>query len=69
MRWSAPARLEVPSLFVVGTTDRLVDASCSRALARRYLAPLIEHPSAGHDLSTDEPQWLAGEIARWRRGV
>jgi pimeloyl-ACP methyl ester carboxylesterase len=69
MRWRAPARLAVPSLFLVGTTDRLVEASCSRALARRYGAPLVEHPTAGHDLSTDEPEWLAGEIARWRRGV
>jgi pimeloyl-ACP methyl ester carboxylesterase len=69
MRWSAPARLTIPSLFVVGTTDRLVEASCSRALARRYAAPLVEHATAGHDLSTDEPEWLAGQIARWRRGV
>jgi pimeloyl-ACP methyl ester carboxylesterase len=69
MRWSAPPRLAVPSLFLVGTTDRLVDASCSRALARRYAAPLVEHPTAGHDLSTDEPEWLAGQIARWRGGL
>ncbi len=69
MRWNAPRNLAVPSLFLVGTTDRLVDASCSRALARRYAAPLVEHPTAGHDLSTDEPEWLAGEIARWHAGV
>lgn len=69
MRWSAPPRLTIPSLFVVGTTDRLVEASCSRALARRYASPLVEHPTAGHDLSTDEPEWLADQIARWRRGV
>jgi pimeloyl-ACP methyl ester carboxylesterase len=69
MRWAAPPSLSVPSLFVVGTTDRLVDASCSRALARRYVAPLVEHPTAGHDLSTDEPEWLADQIARWRSGL
>jgi pimeloyl-ACP methyl ester carboxylesterase len=69
MRWSAPARLSVPALFVVGTTDRLVEASCSRALARRYAAPLVEHATAGHDLSTDEPEWLADQIARWRSGL
>jgi pimeloyl-ACP methyl ester carboxylesterase len=69
MRWRAPSRLTIPSFFVVGTTDRLVDASCSRALARRYAAPLVEHPTAGHDLSTDEPEWLADQIARWRSGL
>ncbi len=69
LRWNAPARLEVPALFMVGTTDKLVEASCSRALARRFVAPLVEHPTAGHDLSTDEPHWLAGEIARWRSGI
>jgi pimeloyl-ACP methyl ester carboxylesterase len=69
MRWNAPARLTIPSLFIVGTTDRLVDASCSRALARRYSAPLVEHPTAGHDLSTDEPEWLATQLARWRASL
>lgn len=69
MRWNAPARLTIPSLFIVGTTDRLVDAGCSRALARRYLARLVEHPTAGHDLSTDEPEWLAAQIAHWRSGL
>jgi pimeloyl-ACP methyl ester carboxylesterase len=69
MRWSAPSRLIIPTLFLVGTTDRLVDASCSRALARRYVAPLVEHPTAGHDLSTDEPEWLSAQIARWRSGL
>jgi pimeloyl-ACP methyl ester carboxylesterase len=66
MRWSAPRSIAVPSLFIVGTTDKLVDASCSRALARRYGAPLVEHPTAGHDISTDEPEWLSAQIARWR---
>lgn len=69
MRWSAPQRLTIPALFAVGTTDRLVAAACSRALARRFAAPLVEHATAGHDLSTDEPDWLAGQIVRWRRGV
>jgi pimeloyl-ACP methyl ester carboxylesterase len=64
-RWRAPARLAVPALFLVGTTDRLVHADCSRALARRYDAPLVEHPTAGHDLTTDAPEWVVDEVARW----
>jgi pimeloyl-ACP methyl ester carboxylesterase len=68
-RWSAPWVLPVPSLFLVGTEDRLVDAECSRALARRFGAPLREHASAGHDLTTDEPEWVVRQIAQWRATV
>jgi pimeloyl-ACP methyl ester carboxylesterase len=69
MRWRAPAALAVPALFLVGSTDRLVHADCSRALARRYGAPLVEHPTAGHDLTTDAGDWVIAEIERWRSHV
>ena len=59
----------MPALFLAGTTDRLVDVECSRALARRFVAPLVEHPTAGHDLTSDEPGWVAEQVARWRRGI
>lgn len=64
-RFRAPARLPVPALIVVSRTDRLCDASCSEALARHFGAPLVEHPTAGHDISTDAPEWLADEVAAW----
>jgi pimeloyl-ACP methyl ester carboxylesterase len=64
-RWRAPASLRVPSLFLVGRKDRLVHPACSRTLARRYGAPLEEHPDAGHDLTTDAPEWVAGHCVRW----
>jgi pimeloyl-ACP methyl ester carboxylesterase len=64
--WRAPASLGVPSLFLVGAGDRLVHPGCSRALARRYGAPLVEHPDAGHDLTTDAPEWVVDRLARFR---
>jgi pimeloyl-ACP methyl ester carboxylesterase len=64
-RWRAPASLRVPSLFLVGGKDRLVHPDCSRSLARRYGAPIVEHPGAGHDLTTDAPDWVADQCARW----
>ncbi len=66
LRWRAPASLPVPSLFLVGKGDRLVHPDCSRALARRYGAPLVEHPDAGHDLTTDAGAWVVDELVRWR---
>jgi pimeloyl-ACP methyl ester carboxylesterase len=67
--WSAPAALHVPALFLVGAGDRLVHPDCSRALARRYRAPLVEHPDAGHDLTTDAGDWVIAELSRWRQGT
>jgi pimeloyl-ACP methyl ester carboxylesterase len=66
IRWRAPARLAPPALFLVGRGDRLVHPDCSRALARRYGAPLAEHPDAGHDLTTDAGAWVVDELVAWR---
>ena len=63
--WKAPAWLRVPSLFLVGRNDRLVHPDCSRALARRFAAPLEEHPAAGHDVTTGAPEWVVDQCMRW----
>ena len=67
--WDAPAALAVPSLFLVGRGDRLVHPDCSRALARRFGAELVEHPAAGHDLTTDASEWVVSELARFERRI
>lgn len=59
LRYWAPRRLTVPTLFVSGRADRFVDPICTRRLARRFRARHLEHPDAGHDLPLDEPEWLA----------
>jgi pimeloyl-ACP methyl ester carboxylesterase len=64
-RWKAPRSLGVRSLFLVGRKDRLVHPDCTRALARRYSAPLEEHPDAGHDLTTDAPEWVVSHLVRF----
>nr|WP_314898758.1 alpha/beta hydrolase [uncultured Deefgea sp.] len=38
--------------------DRLVDQQCSLTLAKLWGVPHAVHPSAGHDLLLDAPQWL-----------
>ena len=57
----------VPTLLLSSTQDALVSVQCSRAIAKAWDVPLHEHPQAGHDLSLDDPQWVAQQVRRWLR--
>lgn len=57
-RYRLPERLGVPALVLVGEGDRLVSPACSRRLAERIGAPIDAHPTAGHDLPHDDPDWV-----------
>ena len=64
--YRAPSRAPaVPLLILASTGDALVDARCSRELARHWGVDLEEHPSAGHDLPLDDAPWVAEKIALW----
>jgi pimeloyl-ACP methyl ester carboxylesterase len=65
-RFSAPLNPPpVPLLVLAGMRDRLVDPHCSETLARRWNAPLVLHPTAGHDLPLDDGAWVTAQIKRW----
>lgn len=65
-RFNAPGRKPAcPFLIVASTRDRLVNAACSRELATRWQCPLIEHPTAGHDIALDDAPWLAAQVSAW----
>lgn len=51
------------ALVLRSLADKLCDPSCSEALAKHLNATLKSHPSAGHDLPLDDPQWVSAEIA------
>lgn len=55
----------IPTLVVSGRKDRLVDPRCSDQIAKHWQLPHWEHPNAGHDLSADDPKWLAEKIAQF----
>jgi len=66
LRHRAPAvPPPVPTLLLCSAADALVHPGCSRAIARRWHAPIAEHPRAGHDLPLDDGEWVAGQVARW----
>ncbi|WP_194814662.1 alpha/beta fold hydrolase [Nocardia sp. XZ_19_385] len=56
-----------PMLVITSTGDRLVSHKCSVAIATKTGAPLRVHPTSGHDLPTDEPQWLIDQVVDWER--
>lgn len=65
-RFSAPADCPPTDLLLLASThDRLVNVACSRAIAERWQIPLVEHPSAGHDLPLDEGLWVVDQVRRW----
>lgn len=65
-RYRAPVQApRVPLLVLASAQDRLVSPRCSHAIARGWGAALREHPTAGHDLPLDAPEWTAGQIAGW----
>lgn len=65
-RYRAPAARPLPSLLLLaGARDALVDARCSRQIARRWQCSWAEHPSAGHDLPLDDGPWVAAQVRAW----
>jgi pimeloyl-ACP methyl ester carboxylesterase len=69
-RFRAPRQAPVvPLLVLAGAGDALVDPRCSMTLARRWGCRIAIHPSAGHDLPLDDPDWVVREVAAWRRGA
>ena len=64
-QYEAPSHVTVPTLIIGCPKDRLVSVKCSEGLAKRLNAPIIYHPEAGHDLSTDDAQWMAEKVGSW----
>jgi pimeloyl-ACP methyl ester carboxylesterase len=66
MRYEASRRAPATDLLVLcGMSDKLVNPHCSRTLAQQWQAALRAHDSAGHDLTLDEPDWVAQQVSDW----
>lgn len=65
LRFRAPPKLPIPSLVLTSDGDRFTASSCSRRLAERFGSDFFVHPSAGHDLPLDDPEWVAEKIRAW----
>jgi pimeloyl-ACP methyl ester carboxylesterase len=65
LKFSVTSKPKQPVLIVASRADRLVDYRCSLKLAQTWQTNYMEHDTAGHDLSLDEPEWLANIIKQW----
>lgn len=52
----------LPLLILNGGGDQLVHPNCSQAIAKHWKIPVKVHPSAGHDLTLDEPEWVIEQL-------
>jgi pimeloyl-ACP methyl ester carboxylesterase len=66
-RSRAPDRAAVPTLVLCADGDRLVDSTCSKRIAAKLGAELKVHPWAGHDLASDDPEWMLSWLANGPR--
>lgn len=51
-----------PVLVLSSKSDKVVHPDCSRKIAQTWNLPLKEHPSAGHDLTLEDPKWVLDHI-------
>ncbi len=62
----APSGKRVQQLLVLSSeNDHLVNPKASRRLAEFFGAPLRVHPTAGHELTLDDPEWVVSRIKGW----
>jgi pimeloyl-ACP methyl ester carboxylesterase len=60
-----PRAIVQPVLVLSGAGDRLVSPACSLALARHLGAAHKLHPTAGHDLPLEDPDWVLEQMRVW----
>lgn len=52
-------------LLLQSLGDKLVNPVCTTRMAERWRWPLMTHPTAGHDLTLDDGDWVIGCLRKW----
>jgi pimeloyl-ACP methyl ester carboxylesterase len=52
-------RIRCPALVLLAAGDRIMDADRARALADALAAEIAVHPTSGHALVVEDPEWVA----------
>lgn len=64
-RYKQPYRQPTQPLHLLTSAeDKLVNASCSFEVAKRWGLPIYQHPLAGHDLPLDDAQWVIEQLTQ-----
>ncbi len=53
---------DIPIVVMRSMGDEMVDPSCSQKLANHWNLPIHTHPSSGHDIFIDDPDWVIDVI-------
>jgi len=62
--FKAPDLSPFKKVYLINSAeDRLVDPFCSEDIAHRWGCSLSTHPKAGHDLPSDDGEWLVNQIS------
>lgn len=60
-----PARPHEHVLILQSLGDHLVNPVCTTRIADTWRWPLVSHPTAGHDLTLDDGEWVIHQIKNW----
>ncbi len=52
----------VPMYVITSEGDRMVNPKCSKKLAEHWELPLAVHPTAGHEIYIDDPEWVIEQL-------
>lgn len=58
----APQKMTIPYTVLTSKADRFTSYKCSKSLAEKYQAEFFLHETAGHDLPTDDPDWVINHL-------
>lgn len=65
-QFKLPQKLDLPYLVLACEKDRFTNCECSKRIAKYFNTQIFIHPSAGHDLPIDDPDWIINRIKDFR---
>ena len=69
-RYRAPSHAPMSrTLLLASERDGLVHSGCSKAIAQAWSCALTMHPTAGHDLPLDDPDWVVRQLRDWLQTI
>ncbi|HEX4869997.1 MAG TPA: alpha/beta hydrolase [Moraxellaceae bacterium] len=64
--WRPPeSRPHEHVLLLQSLGDHVSDPVCTTRIADCWRWPLVSHPTAGHDLTLDDPEWVVAQVQHW----
>lgn len=55
---------QAKTLILSSLADQLVSPKCSEAIANFWNVEIESHPTAGHDLALDDPDWIFEQLSK-----